>query len=176
MEIEEKVKGYLADLGLERAEFRFRFEETQPGKRGIDRVQAVFSSYGGDPKPLEETASGGELSRLFLALSLIMPPTGTYIFDEVDAGISGETSLRVAKLLRNLAEKMQVIVITHSSALCAAGEVNFVTEKIADGSGVRIRVRKVEGEEKVLEVARLMGARTEATLKGARELIDMVRA
>ncbi len=174
-EIEKSIGNYLAGLGLEKARVSFSFERGSLSRKGFDRVRALFSSYGGEPKPLEQTASGGELSRLFLAISLIMPPTGTYIFDEVDAGISGETSLRVAKLLRDLAQKMQVIVITHSPALCAAGEVNFVTEKITDGESARIVVKRVEGEEKVMEVARLMGARTESTLKGAKELIEMLR-
>lgn len=174
-EIENSIGNYLAGLGLEKARISFSFERGKLSGKGFDRVRALFSSYGGEPKPLEQTASGGELSRLFLAISLIMPPTGTYIFDEVDAGISGETSLRVAKLLKDLARKMQVIVITHSPALCASGEVNFVTEKITDGKTARIVVKKVEGEEKVMEVARLMGARTESTLKGAKELIEMLR-
>ena len=173
--IERKIEKFLSALGLEQAIVRFELSEGEIRRHGTDEVKLLFSSHRGEPREVEKTASGGELSRLFLALSLIMPPARTYIFDEVDAGISGETSLRVARLLRDLSRKMQIIAITHSSALCAAGDENLMTEKIVVGSEAQIKVRKLEEDEKVMEVARLMGATTAKTLESARELIRMVR-
>ncbi len=173
--LERSVKKVLEDLNLERAVLKVDLKEVEPTRYGSDRVTFLFSAHGSDPKPLGEVASGGELTRLFLSLSLILPPVETYIFDEVDAGISGETSLKLAKMLRKLSKNMQIIAITHSAPVCAAGDVNFLTEKKFIGDIPYIEVRRISGEEKVREVARLMGTTTETTIKGARELIEMVR-
>ncbi|MDQ7038868.1 MAG: AAA family ATPase [Aquificota bacterium] len=172
--MERSVRDILKDLNLDRAVLKVKLERTRPGRTGSDRVIFLFSAHGEDPKPLNEVASGGELTRLFLALSLILPPAETYIFDEVDAGISGETSLRLARMLRKVSRNMQVIAITHSAPVCAAGDVNFLTEKKFIGDIPYIEVRKLTPEEKVREVARLMGATTETTIRGAEELIHMV--
>ena len=171
--LEKKVKELLKELNLERAELKVEIEEGEPTKFGIDRVKFLFSSYGKDFKEIEMTASGGELSRLFLALSLILPATPVYVFDEVDVGISGESSLKLAKFLKNLSKKMQIIAITHSASLCAAGDKNFKTEKEFIGDIPLIKVKELTPKEKLEEVARLMGLKTETTLEGARELIQL---
>ncbi len=174
--LETRTEEVLRDLNLERAKLRVSFEEGKLTRTGIDRVKFLFSSYGSDMQPLEEVASGGELTRLFLALSLIQPPTGTYIFDEVDVGVSGETSIRLAKLLKKLSKEMQIIVITHSAPICAAGDKNFLTEKEYLGEMPYIRVKELSSQGKLQEVARLMGTTTENTIKGAEELVDIVNA
>ncbi len=171
--LEKRIEGVLKELNLDRARFKVLIEEGEISRYGKDRIKFLFSSYGEDLKPVSEIASGGEMSRIFLALSLILPPVDTFVFDEVDTGISGETSLKLAKFLKELSKKMQIIVVTHSAPICAAGDVNFVTEKEFIGDIPYIRVRKLTDEEKVKEVARLMGARTETTIKGAKELISM---
>ncbi len=173
--LETRLSEVLKELNLERAQIKFEVTESEIGRYGSDRVRLLFSAHGTEPKPIEEVASGGELTRLFLALSLIEPPTSTYIFDEVDVGVSGETSVKLAKLLRKLSKKMQVIAITHSAPICAAGDVNFVTEKLYIGDIPYIRVRTLSPEEKVQEVARLIGTTTENTLRGAEDLMEMVR-
>ncbi|WP_457600077.1 DNA repair protein RecN [Hydrogenivirga sp.] len=172
--LEGRIERILRGLNLERAVLKVSFEKGELGRQGIDRVRFLFSSYGGEPKPLDQVASGGELTRLFLAVALIQPPSATYIFDEVDVGVSGETSVKLAKLLRRLARGMQVIAITHSAPVCAAGDVNFVTEKRYLGDIPYIQVRRLSEEEKLGEVARLMGTQTENTIKGARELVEIV--
>ena len=174
--LEEDIKDILKELNLERASLKVEFEETKPNRFGIDRIRFLFSSYGSQHKPLEEVASGGELSRLFLALSLLQPVQGTYLFDEIDIGISGEASLKLAKLLKRVAQNMQVIVITHSSSICAAGDKNFLTQKEFIGNIPLVRVKELSSEEKVREVARLMGAETETTIEGARELISFIES
>lgn len=172
--LEKEIETLLKELNLERAKVKVKVEKTDIGRFGQDSVRILFSSYGGEPKPLEESASGGELMRLFLALSLILPPTETYIFDEVDVGVSGETSVKLAKLLKKLGRKMQMIVITHSAPICAAGDVNFLTEKEYLGDIPYVKVRRLSEKEKLKEVARLMGTATENTIRGAKELVDII--
>lgn len=172
--LEEEIEGILKELNLERAKLKVQIEKRDPSRYGIDKINFLFSSYGGDLKPIEEVASGGELTRLFLALALIKPPASTYVFDEVDVGVSGETSVKLAKLLRKISRNMQVIAITHSAPMCAAGDVNFLTEKKYLGDIPYIRVRKLSREEKLKEVARLMGTQTENTIRGAEELMELV--
>ena len=174
--LEKEIESVLRELNMERAKLKVNVERGELGKHGFDRVEFLFSSYGSELKPIDKSASGGELSRLFLALSLIRPPAGTYIFDEVDVGVSGNTSVKLARLLKKVARNMQVIAITHSAPVCAAGDTNFVTEKAYIGDIPYIRLRKVEGEEKLREVARLMGTATENTIKGAKELLELVRS
>lgn len=176
LSLSREVKEVLGDLNLGEAEFRVSVEESEPARTGTDRIRFLFSSYGGELKPLGEIASGGELTRLFLALALVLPPAETYIFDEVDVGVSGETSVKLAKLLRKLSRKMQVIVITHSAPVCAAGDLNLVTEKEFLGGIPYVRIRRLGGEEKFREIARLMGTTTENTLRGAKELVELVNS
>ena len=173
-ELERKVKELLNELNLERAELKVSIEKGDYTKWGYDKVKFLFSSYGKDFKELGSSASGGELSRLFLALSLILPASKTYIFDEVDTGISGETSLKLARFLKELSKSMQIIVITHSAPLCAAGEKNFKTEKRYLKDIPYIVVKELSESEKLEEVARLMGIKTDETLKGASELIKLL--
>ncbi|MCX7896244.1 MAG: hypothetical protein N2447_09910, partial [Thermoanaerobaculum sp.] len=98
---EERVMEYIRHMGLERASFKVDFEEKR-GRYGKEQVRFLFSSYGRDEKELGQVASGGEVSRLSLALFMLSPPAQAYVLDEVDAGISGQASLKLAKLLRRL--------------------------------------------------------------------------
>ena len=172
--LEREIEEVLKDLNLEKAKLKVELKREDPTRFGLDRIRFLFSSYGSDLKPLEESASGGELTRLFLALSLVLPPAETYVFDEVDVGVSGESSIKLAKLLKKISKSMQLIVITHSAPVCAAGDANFVTEKEFIGEIPYIRVRKLSEEEKLLEVARLMGKATENTIRGAKDLVDII--
>ncbi len=172
--LEEEIESVLKELNLERAKLRVELGRRELGRYGTDSVRFLFSSYGKELKPIEQVASGGELTRLFLAIALIQPPAETYIFDEVDVGVSGETSVKLARLLKKLSKNMQVIAITHSAPVCAAGDVNFVTEKEYLGEIPYVRVRRLTPEEKLAEVARLMGTQTENTIRGAKELVELV--
>ncbi|WP_448584531.1 AAA family ATPase [Thermocrinis sp.] len=162
------VLEHLKDLGLEGALFDVVFEE-QKGRFGFEDIKFVFSSYRGELKDLGQVASGGEISRIALSLFLLSPVAETYLLDEIDVGISGDTSLKVAKFLKRLSSKMQVIVITHSPALASAGDKHFKTYR--EGSKVFIKELK---EDRLKEVARLMGIVNNQTIKGAMELIREV--
>ena len=166
------VMDILKALNLEDAIFDVDISEGDLTRYGLDRIEFLFSAMGEKPKPLNEVASGGELSRLAFALSLLKPPSGTYIFDEVDTGISGETSLKLARMIRRLADRNQIIIITHSAPIAACGDLFFVTSK--EGKG--ISVKRLSSEESVEEIARLMGIRSANTLKGAVELLEEVRS
>ena len=174
--LEREIEEVLRGLNLEKAKLKVEVNRGDLTRFGADRIRFLFSSYGSELRPLEESASGGELTRLFLALSLVLPPADTYVFDEVDVGVSGESSIKLAKLLKKISKGMQLIVITHSAPVCAAGDVNFVTEKEFIGEIPYIRVRKLSEGEKLLEVARLMGKATENTIRGAKDLVDIVNS
>ncbi len=173
LKLEMKIRNFLKELNLEKAALKVDITHGESTKFGIDRIKFFFSSFGKDFKEIEKTASGGELSRLFLALSLILPATPVYVFDEVDTGISGESSLKLAKFLKKLSKSMQIIAITHSASLCAAGDKNFRTEKEFIGDIPLIKVRELNRKEKLEEVAKLMGLKTEKTLEGAKELVEI---
>ncbi len=168
---EKKVTDILKDLNMPEVIFKVVVEEIEMGKYGKDRVDFLFNSSGSKPMPLENVASGGEISRLAFALSLIKPPASTYIFDEIDTGISGETSFKLARMIRKLGKDTQVIIITHSAPIASCGDVFFTTLKDKG----KISLKKLSESEALEEIARLMGIKSEHTLKGARELMDRVR-
>ncbi|WP_333784464.1 DNA recombination protein RecN [Thermocrinis sp.] len=162
------VLGHLKDLGLEGALFDVFFEK-QEGRFGHEDIRFVFSSYGGELRDLAQVASGGEISRIALSLFLLSPVAETYLLDEIDVGVSGQTSVKVAKFLKRLSSKMQVIVITHSPALASAADKHFKTYR--EGSRVFIEELK---EDRLEEIARLMGIVNSQTINGAMELIREV--
>ncbi|MEN3027767.1 MAG: AAA family ATPase [Aquificaceae bacterium] len=170
---ERKVLEYLRSMGLERASFRVDFEE-KVGRYGREQVRFLFSSYGREEGDLSQVASGGEVSRLSLALFMLLPPAQTYVLDEVDTGISGITSLKLARLLKELSLNTQLITITHSPAIASAGDKHFTTRREYLGDSPFIKLEELKGEERLKEIARLMGRVSEKTLEGARELIREV--
>ena len=144
---------------------------------GPHRVEFMFSSSGGEPpRPLVRIASGGEVSRVMLALKGVLGEADTtpvLVFDEVDAGIGGATALAVGKRLALLATSHQVLVITHLAQVAAYADAHLVVEKSqVDGRAVT-RVRPVTGDERVVEVARMLsGSDSDTSLAHARELIS----
>ncbi len=165
-EFEKRVKGTLKSLGLGRASFRVELVPAE-GRFGREGIRFLFSSLGYEEKPLEDVASGGEVSRLALALFLLMPPKGVYVMDEVDTGLSGQSAMNLARLLKELSKSMQIITITHSPTLASAGDKHFMAYREGDA----VRILELAGEERLKELARLMGKLTPKTLEGARELI-----
>lgn len=129
------------------------------GPYGADRVELLFAANpGAEPLPLGRVASGGELSRVRLAVEVILGEPGhTYVFDEVDAGIGGAVGLEVGRRLARLAEHSQVIVVTHLAQVAAFAQHHFVVEKYSDGEVTDSAVRLVDGAEREREIVRLMG-------------------
>ncbi|MDP8206854.1 MAG: DNA repair protein RecN [Candidatus Electryonea clarkiae] len=152
------------------------------GPHGWDRVEFRVSFNPGQPlKPLQNIASGGELSRVMLLLKSLHPPEKTppsLIFDEIDTGISGRTARQVGLRLKELAKNRQVLVVTHLPQIASLADRHLVIEKEQSKSSTFINVRNVPigGEEQVEEVARLAGGKgiTDAARAGAKELINNI--
>ena len=161
----------LTDLAMEGSSFEVRIEPRESRTRsGDERVEFLISPNAGvAPQPLRETASGGESSRVMLALMTVASGGGggrTLVFDEVDAGIGGQTARVVGEKLRALAAGGQVLCITHLPQIASLAERHFSIEKEQSGDVARARVAQLDGEAVVEELCRMLGADTSDT--GAR--------
>ena len=166
--IEESVD----EQGIAVGDERFRASET-----GLDVVEFLIAPNPGEGlRPLREIASGGELSRVMLALKTVFAETDqipTMVFDEVDAGIGGATGLAVAGKLDSLGKRRQVIVITHLPTIAARAGTHLVISKEQREDSTTVAVRRVTGEERVRELARMVSGdrASEVALANARELL-----
>lgn len=182
-DLKNKVEKELADLGMKKALFEARMERLPDiSSKGIDRVEFLLSSNPGEaPKPLSKIASGGELSRIMLALKKVMAgPSGvqTMIFDEVDAGIGGGVAEIVGRKLREVAEGRQVLCITHLAQIAAMADLHYAVSKGEEKGRTVTMVSRLTGSKRVDEVARMLGGITitEATRKHAEEMLKVVRS
>ena len=175
------IQRLLADLAMGRTQFDLRFEaepsESAWSETGIDVAECYLSAnVGEDPRPLARIASGGELSRVMLAIRTLAAagaPGKTLIFDEVDAGIGGRVADVVGKTLRGIGESFQVLCITHLPQIAAAGHAHFHISKSVAGGRTQTRVVRLSETERVEELARMIGGAspTTAALAAARELL-----
>ena len=164
------------------ARFSFSFESlagSRWGDAGPAAGELLYSpAPAAAPRPLRQIASGGELSRILLALECVMRENegfsdDTLVFDEVDSGLGGAAGEAVAQRLEELARHAQVIVVTHLPQVAARAHAHFVVSKDAAGEGLpSTALRRVEGEERVAELARMLSGRLDATaLEHARTLL-----
>lgn len=179
-QLTHQVKELLREVGMPEALFVAEIQKQDLSHltiHGIDYIQFLFSANKGiAPDELRKVASGGELSRLMLVLKSIAAShtnLPTLIFDEIDAGISGETANKVGRLLEQLAQRHQVIVITHLPQIASKGNCHFYVYKDNRGEKSIARVRKLEEEERVEEIAKLLSGEkvTDHALNSARELL-----
>lgn len=172
----------LAQLALGRARLLVAVAGVEPGPDGADDVTFLLAAHSGaEPRPLARSASGGELSRVMLAVEVVTTaeqPVGTYVFDEVDSGVGGEAAVEIGRRLARLAEGGQVVVVTHLPQVAAFADHHLVVTKADDGTGTVSDVRAVTGTERVQEVARMLaGLGTSTTAAAhARELLDTAAA
>jgi len=172
----------LSELGMKHALFETSFEPSaEPRVHGFERGEFLFSPNPGEPpKPLARIASGGELSRLMLALKQLHPESEvpTLIFDEVDSGIGGATSALVGVKLKRVAASQQVLAITHLPQVAAFADLHLRVEKSVHEGRTATVVERLAGEERVAEVARMLGGArvTAKTLEHAREMIEEAAA
>jgi DNA repair protein RecN (Recombination protein N) len=177
-----QVEGELAELAMERTKFEVRLTtseaEGQWTDAGIDAGELFLSpNLGEDARPLAKIVSGGELSRVMLALKTLAAadagPARTLIFDEVDAGIGGRVATVVGQKLASLGDRFQVLCITHLPQIAAWGRTHFLIEKRVKGQRTVTSVTRLDGDARVAEVARMMGgaAAGEKAFESARELI-----
>jgi DNA repair protein RecN (Recombination protein N) len=178
------LESAIRDLAMEGASFEVRFSElpfdswVEDGPSRCDFLYAPAS--GQPPRPLAKIASGGELSRVMLALKSVLGSADeveTLVFDEVDAGIGGATATAVGRRLRELAVGHQVIVVTHLAQVAVYADVQLVVSKATSNDGAVTRVDAVEGEQRVVEIGRMLsGNDSDASLAHARELLDEARS
>ena len=175
-QVEEQIETALHDMEMKHARFHIQIEEKADwGADGKDKVEFLISANAGEPlKPLAKIASGGEMSRVMLALKTVLVDAdeiGTFIFDEIDTGVSGRTARRVGEKMRFLGGKRQLLCITHLPQIAAMADNHFLIEKESDAGETVTRVTALVEEGAVREVARLMNDVTETTLAAARELL-----
>lgn len=160
--IAESAMGHLADLGLGTAQLFVMVTEIEPGPSGGDRVEMHFGSDKRlEPGPVASVASGGELSRLVLALRLAIgsSDTATLVFDEVDTGIGGATALAMGAKLAELGRTRQVLCVTHLPQVAARADTHYVVERDSEGVAT---VRLVTDDERVAEISRMMAGQPES--------------
>ena len=158
--LDQAIATELAPLKLERAVFRTDVRDENPGPDGSDAVQfTIATNPGAAPGPLNKIASGGELSRLLLALKVSLrahAPGLTMIFDEIDRGVGGATADAVGRRLASLAEGSQVLVVTHSPQVAARGNHHWQVEKQVQGGTTRSQVHAIDAQARVSEIARML--------------------
>ncbi len=178
---EQLVVEQLADLGMSAACFEVRFEQ-QPdveeaifSPEGIDTVEFYISTNRGEPvKPLRKVASGGEVSRIMLALKTIAADRGgipTMIFDEIDTGISGRIAQVVAEKLIGISRGRQVVCVTHLPQIASMADRHFLISKHSDETSTHTRLSAMETPERTREVARLTGGDSDVSLAHATEML-----
>jgi DNA repair protein RecN (Recombination protein N) len=149
------------------------------GLHGQDEISINLSAYpGAAPRPLGKGASGGELSRIMLAIEVVLAKgktTPTFVFDEVDAGVGGAAAIEVGKRLARLSKQTQVIVVTHLAQVAAFADNHLRVEKASDSTFTASSVRRVEGDERVAELARMLSGLgdSENARTHAAELVEL---
>jgi len=187
------IETELDDLRMAEAQFAVDFQTktdpdgipVQDGKRlafdqtGYDLVEFLVAPNPGEGlKPLVKVASGGETSRLMLALKNVLASADqipTLIFDEIDQGIGGRVGLVVGQKLWNLARSHQVFCVTHLPQLAAFGDEHYQVQKLFEGNRTLTRVERLSGEPRLLELAQMLGEVSEGTLRSAHEILHMAR-
>lgn len=184
--LEAKIAGELEDLEMKRAKFKavidFDNSRDQNGERkyylnGLDRVEFLISPNAGEPlKPLAKIASGGEMSRIMLAIKTILADVDKLpilIFDEIDIGISGKASQKVGEKLSYISRKHQVICVTHLAQIACMADNHFLIEKVTGEDNTETIVQRLSGDEIRNEIARILGgsASSETSKKYADEML-----
>lgn len=178
--LEIEMKDVLPNLGLKHARFSCRgIELDKPTENGSQKIEFLFSANPGqDLDSLNKVVSGGELSRIALALQVIAANTismPTLIFDEVDVGIGGRVAETVGGMLRRIGSKAQTIAVTHQASVAASAHSNLLVEKKVSGNIMTNSVLTIEAEEKVKEIARMLsGDQSEEAITHAKLVINRV--
>jgi DNA repair protein RecN (Recombination protein N) len=180
----DAVTAELAELAMPDARVSFALRQTEDaeglevdgrtlayGPHGTDEIELLLAPHpGAPPRPIAKGASGGELSRVMLAVEVVFAgtaPVPTYLFDEVDAGVGGKAAVEVGRRLARLARTAQVVVVTHLPQVAAFADRHLVVEKTNDGSVTRSGVQAMEGEDRVRELSRMLAGQEDSELARA---------
>lgn len=180
IELSESITKALQDLNFLDVNFTMEFgESTSYTANGFDAPEFMISTNPGEPvKPLAKVASGGEMSRIMLAIKTVMADADeikSLIFDEIDSGISGRTAQMVAEKMNVLGRNHQIICITHLPQIAAMADAHYLIEKTVENSETRSDIHQLSKEDSVRELARMLGGVeiTDAVMKNAQEMIDL---
>ena len=180
VQLEHAINKRLAELGMAGATLAVSInkQHEQARAHGYEQIEFLVSTNPGQaPKALNKVASGGELSRISLAIQAICAEkyaTPTLIFDEVDVGIGGTTANVVGQMLRKLGESAQVLCITHQAQVASQAHHHYSVRKVSEGNNIRTEVIKLDGDEKVAEIARMLGgdAASPESLEHAKAMLE----
>lgn len=174
----EQVKAELEFLDMPKLQFVVDFKKGNLSSTGFDKIEFLISTNPGEPpKPLSKIASGGELSRIMLAIKNILSyndTIGTLIFDEIDTGVSGRASEKIGLKLRSVSKNTQVICVTHSAQIASNADRHFLIQKRFEGERTYTKVEPLDFESRKKELARIMGGIeiTDTLLKSAEEMLN----
>jgi DNA repair protein RecN (Recombination protein N) len=177
--VEKEISETLKNMVMPNAKLVVNLDSlNELGKNGLDTVQLLFSANAGhQPAPIAKIASGGELSRLMLAIKALLAKhtaLPTLIFDEIDTGISGETALKVGEVIAKLGENMQILAITHLPQIAAKGQSHYFVHKDERHNKTTTGIKKLLHEERIVVIAEMLSGKNpgESALKNAKELLD----
>ncbi|NVK86205.1 MAG: DNA repair protein RecN [Cytophagia bacterium] len=174
------IKELLTDLGMPNATLEVKREHVELNKNGSDQVEILFSANKGiSPSPLKQAASGGEFSRLMFAVKYILADKTalpTIVFDEIDTGISGEIAIKMAQMMKKMAQNHQVITITHLPQIAAKGQSHYFVYKDESESTTSSQIRLLNEEDRLREIAEMIGGKNPSStaFESAKELIKLV--
>lgn len=176
--LSNQLKELLRELGMSHAEVVIEHSQIDPGPTGIDAMEILFSANRGvAPKPLAQVASGGEFARVMFSIKYIMAEKTalpTLILDEIDTGVSGEIAIKLGARMKEMAQKHQVIAISHLPQIAAKADTHFFVFKENSTSKTKTSIRNLDSKERVIEIAKMIGGATptQITLENARELMN----
>ncbi len=177
----EKMEDLLGKLGMPESRLSISCQQTDLGSNGLDDIQWTFSANKGiAPQPISKVASGGEFSRLMFCVKYLMADKvslPTILFDEIDSGISGEVALQMIEMMHEMSGNHQVLTISHLPQFAARGDHHYYVYKESDVDTTTSGIRKLEGAERVKEIAKMLGGNnpSEIAFANAKELMGTVR-
>lgn len=177
-ELSKQVTVAMQTLAMSGGQLQISMNPSEPSANGIDQIEFLIAAHtGSTPKPLAKVASGGELARISLAISVITSKasfTPTLIFDEVDSGIGGAVAQTVGELLKRLGQSHQILCVTHLAQVAAQGDHHFKVRKIQANGKTNSEVSSLSRQERTEEIARMLGGATitDTTRRHARELLN----
>lgn len=175
--IESEIGSLLHELGMPNASLKIAAEKIKPTPTGIDMISFLFSANKGiKPQQLKNVASGGEFSRLMMAIKYILASKRslpTIVFDEIDTGVSGEIAIKMGNMMRDMAHSHQIIAITHLHQIAGQGTAHYFVYKDHSADKTVSRIRKLSLDERINEIAQMIGGKnpSASALKNAREIL-----